>query len=245
MPANPESYFDFVKIRKSSIHNLLLNRKFNHPHRLNQISMTGSFSLIIDGRGFTAFPPVVGSTTTLTEYDLDLAPVPSFTRYFENKCPISHYLSAELSSPRKIALLHQPRYPWRFIQNDRYEYEPTVVGTYKTTSFIYDGTNWNQTSTTTSDHAFDFYVSIDGGGYLYSGGKVADSDAVKARILLTHNLPEIDTPLEILRLPWQNTWASETAIFSNAFNAFIADGNAANGGGYSGSCSVSLNFVNQ
>jgi hypothetical protein len=87
------------------------------------------------------------------------------------------------------------------------------------------------------------------GGLPPSMGRGTDTTVEKVTIEIFEGTSGTATDLlpsfyaKVLRLPWTATWASETAIFSGIFSSFITASNTADGGGHSGSCSLSVDFT--
>lgn len=245
MPESPESFFDFAKEKKNEVSNFfLLTAKFNHPHRLVEVNFSGSINLTIDSRLFAGVPPQNGSSAYVQTITENYSLAPKWTRYFEDKCPIQHTVGPEIDK-KQFGLFHQPKYPWRFITDRSPISDPKKIGSISTSYFTYNNNSWQLTQTDEQDIFYEFGLNIDSGGDPVSGGKAPDSQENMARIdlpILNFIMP---TDLFIYRPPWDDTWDPEAAAYSTAFNDYVDAGNAANGGGYSGSCSVSLNFVSQ
>lgn len=218
--------------------------------------MSGTISYTIDERSFTAnASPSNGATASHFVFSIDLSSSTPWSRYFVENAPFLHSLPFTLSDERKIGILHNPQIPWRFFTQPVIAFlgNVDVVGTVVRTVYTYDSetSSWNVTTTDpAADITFDFFASITGGGDPISGGKSGDVDDNKATIALitefqggySGSLPVFND--EFLRLPWEEEWDPETTYFSDFFTTMLDDRNTDDGGGHSGSCSVSLNFTN-
>lgn len=244
-------YYEGHKDKKSLAYSFCSNASFNHPHRLNGVSLSGTITYTRDERDFAInASPSNGDTAFKDSLNIDLSAASAWTRYFEENCPFSHVLDL---ATREFALLHSPRYPWRFVTRINLEPDFVVVGTITRENYTYNDTTSSWDSTTpepAEDVLCDYDFSVTDGGDPLSGGFDLTS---AAEIILSVNFNSIGSYGSILlgwgwgvieRLPWTEVWDPETDIFSDSFDQWVDDLNTADGGGHSGSCSMSLNFSN-
>jgi hypothetical protein len=245
------TYYEGHKDKKSAISTFVRGARFNHPHRLKTVSLSGTIDYVRDERDFAInASPSNGDIAFRDTLDLDLSAASAWSRYFEEKCPFSHTLDLAV---REFALLHGPGFPWKFFQQINFDPDFVVIGTITRENYTYNDTtsSWDLTSTDLpEDVECNFSFSVTGGGDPVSGG----FDSVSAaEIELTVDFDYIGSYGSLLlgwgwglieRLPWTEVWDPETDIFSDSFDLWVDDLNTATGGGHSGSCSMTLNFSN-
>jgi len=241
---------DSVKDRKLNIWAEFSLYEWNHPSFLQGIAVSGLLSYTIDERSFTS----PGLSASKYEYDLDFSDADDYSRVYESNVPWTVFPPPRgILNDGEFLMSHQPSFPWGVIFYDE-DNQDTKIGTCTKTDYSRDeGTDpWTEDGSTTTDIDFHFDVSPFGGGEPDSGGKGDGSDDEKVDVSFfpdfsgSHNskLPNFELSLgEVLRLPWAASWASETAAFSAIFSDHLSDGNTSDGGGHSGTCSLSLDFT--
>lgn len=249
-------YYLNHKNKKSSIYALLSTSRYNHPHRLERVSLSGTITYTRDERDFAVnASPANGTIAFRDSLSFDLSSTTPWSRYFEERCPFTHTLDLAV---REFALLHNPSRPWEFSTQANIDPDFVVVGTITRETYEYNDTtsSWDLTIPDPPEPpenvSCDFDFTITKGGDPLSGGFDMTS---AAEIYLAVNFDSIGnfgSPLIgwvsewgiIERLPWTEVWEPETDIFSDSFEQWIDDLNTADGAGHSGSCSMSLNFTN-
>lgn len=238
-----------IKNRKRSINDFLANRVYNHPNRLSDIGLSGSMSLIKDGRDYTVPPYDPGFTAEVKEYAIDFTLATHYTRFLYEKEPTPDF-PADAPDPATFTLGHKPN-QWFMLSNAFYP-DHEIAGTKTITEYSRSSLTdpWIAGTVTNSDILLSFGISIDGGGDPVSKGKGTGGDDNKAVIYfqpminIYAEIPDFGAySEEIKRLPWDTSWASETALFSTIFSDYVNAGNTLYGGGFSGSCSLSLDFT--
>lgn len=240
------AYYQSLKIRRSDQATTMAAYQWNHPHRLEAIALSGTLSYTRDGRDFTS----PGTSATRYLFALDFADANTYTRVWKANTPWDGIPSLD---PGQVIISHQPSFPWAMIFIDAAT-DPAVIGTCTEYEYSRPTTSdpWTLDDTTTTDISLALGLFAFGGGEPDSGGQGDGSDDEKVEIQANLNftgannnlLPNLDTTSpHILRLPWEDSWASETTLFSDAFSDFITAENAADGGGHSGTCSLSLDFT--
>jgi len=260
MSAIPSQYlnnFESVKAKKRAFVDDYVN---NHPHRLSSIRLTGSYNIQFDEREI--------ATTQLTAYktneDVDYTPLSAWTRVYGEKLPVIGDIgqigvAGGAGSPgeNEFYVAQDLNYFWRFYLVAGSRPDPVKVGEFKTTLYerevlTYDPitySEWEEISADTQDieengyptiiTAAPFYNST--GGHPVSGGRGADNDensAFLAYVISGSNVPSSG----IYRLPWQDPWADESAMFTQAMADYLEAENAYSGGGWTGSTTVTLEF---
>lgn len=227
---------------------------FNHPHRLSEVAMSGALTYVIDER---LFVPEPATSAKVYEFDLGFAVVPAWSRLFYPKFPFDIEAPQNALAAGQFVLAHLPWRMWNFATVRGPGHLAVKVGTSTVSEYSRPSENdpWTLDTTATYDIEFFFDPTFSFGGDPDSDGRGDDSADEKAEIRIENSgfggptssrLPsfsELDTPYEIRRFPWMDAWASETDYFAWTFNDFLADRNAQDGGGHSGSCTMSLDFT--
>lgn len=251
MPTLAEYYEEFKEKKISAV---VASRAWsNFPHRLGTVQLSGSINYIIDERGFTSYSnPSDGSIAFKYEATLDMSLVSPWNRVFLTKIP-SLISEPESLGLRDFSLSHTPQYPWRAYYGwdfDTYDYDYKNVGNIVVTEYTYSTTSnsWSVTNTSSSTVECDLFLYMDEGGDSLSGG----NDGVSA-CNISANFSYIGDDAGWLnglgnadfgRLPWDGTWAPESTAFSDSFAERLSLFNSLDGGGYSGTCSMSMVFTN-
>ena len=236
---------DLVKSKKAAIFDFLqgdTTTYLNHPHRLASVSMSGTRTKVEDTRLFSSAGSAYVAYVT-TEY-VDGSLLTPWTRMFDGKTPVhSATLSDALPTPGdgEIYLMHRTGRPWYIYQVGVTSPANTLIGT--RTTDTYTRSNLSDPFAFSSTYSEDITgsisaLTISGGGNTVSGGRDTDPSS-KSQIYTT----AMGVTSSIYRFPWNDPWDSETDVFSDDLAAWIAAGNTAYGAGYSGSCSLSLDFT--
>ena len=239
------------KDKKENLINWAGQSRYNHPHRLTGISVSGSFDYTIDERDFTS----PGTSADLYVYDIDFSLANSAERIFIDKFPWRGSTPPVEPDADEVVLAHQPlEGMWEIIPSyGANGIRPTreVVGTLTVTPYTRPTTGdpWVAGTPVETDMEFSFGMFISGGGEPASGGRGDDSSDEETQITFSDswigtgasNLPDFGVVLG--RLPWDDPWSSETAEFSTILSDFISAANTADGGGHSGSTTLSLDFT--
>lgn len=226
----------------------------NHPHRLSSIQLSGSVNYEWDARNSTQD---FGYKETL---NVNLSSLPSWTRVYEEELPV---IEAGIHTDVGVfGLTHSDKYFWRFEFALGTPYDEVVVGQHTITNYYkpvisYDPFiegPWEETSSETTDITASWNPVI---GFNYRGGdpvsggrgadNVANSAGIEAAVYLNGNfnfggfgfVPEGIA----YRLPWQDSWASESASYSESMADFLEERNEFSGGGWTGSTSMRLVFT--
>jgi hypothetical protein len=248
----PTAHLTLVKNKKASMASFLETRFYNHPHRLPSVALSGALTYTVDERSFTAHSsPVNGEVAYVFVFNLTFTGTAAYTRIFESRYP---WISVPSGTPAQGEFLISHRhgtYFWRFEIDSGPTLDPEVIGTVTRSKYVYSSGAWGLDSVDApQDITLQFTFSISGGGDPTSGGRDDDSDDERATILVTPDLsgtysdklPEFGST-NVYRFPWDDPWASETTAFSDIFATHLITKNAADGGGHSGTCSMSLDFT--
>jgi hypothetical protein len=254
MPSTATDWITAIKAKKTAIDSFLGGARYNHPQRIASITLSGTIDYEIDERDFTVNEsPAGGATASVYVFALDYTAVTPYIRKFQEQDP--WYVLPVALVAGEFTLSHRPRAAMWEIRSDIFDYDEDqdVVGTVTRTRYVYnDGTSsWDlDTTDAAEDITLTFAFSISGGGDPTSGGRDDDSTDENATIAVfashsgTYGIKLADFNWgDILRFPWVDTWAPETAEFATGFSNFITDSNAADGAGHSGSCSLSVDFI--
>jgi hypothetical protein len=248
-------YYDVIKAKKLS--SFIASRAYsNFPHRLGIIGLSGSVSYTVDQRDFSIYSsPANGSVAFKFVASLNMALVSPWNRVFLTKVPslIPIYSSTSPDSildVREFGFLHSPQYMWEALFSVNYDADYKNVGSVVVTEYTYStsSNSWGVTNTFSSSVECDLSVFIADGGHPISGGNDGTSACIVSSICnfigdYSGYLNGIGTA-DFERLPWDGTWASESTAFSDGFSQILSDGNAADGGGHSGTCGMSMVFTN-
>lgn len=238
-----EEYLIKIKEKKYDLHDFLQNCHWNHPHRLAEISLSGSLTMIEDRRYFTG----AGTSASVITETITGSLFPVLTRKFYENEPFYTSGPPPGGGKGEFTISHKYLYAWRMFTGGGILNDLAVVGT---------RTSQGYTRTTTSDpwvagssSSFDLMGSFGAGpvsgtgGDIISGGRGPDIDTSKATLGFSLSGDSSAGPFGYFyRFPWDYTWASEVDIFTDFLDDWIANGNATYGGGFSGSCSLSLDF---
>ena len=241
------SQIEMLKNRKSVVGQVYLNFHSNHPHRIATVSTSGALTYTIDERSFAPSP-----TLSASKYDfsLDFSLGDSWTRVYQSKFPWYSATPVALNQG-EFCPSHVIKKPWKFdCDFGAYPNYATIgdcTRTNYTRALITDPWTAGTPVTTDVDFKFGFLLTL--GGDPTSGGRGTGSDPEKALFQFsdswsgsyTNKLPNLYA--DVYRLPWVDPWASESTVFSTAFSAFLTAQNTADGGGHSGTCSLSLDFT--
>lgn len=245
------TWWTALKTKKELAQIYLAGARFNHPHRLGTLALSGTLSYEIDERLFTAnATPANGQTCFTYTVAADFADATPWTRYFEPKCPFVHLLGALLGT-REFALLHRPGWPWAIQHQYNGTTTPDIIGSVVRRLYTYStgSASWSLTTTDPAeDLLFDHYYYIEGGGHPASGGNdgtsPTDIDLIPAWSGTYGYLLNDYTWDALTRFPWDATWSTETTAFSDGFTDFLAARNTADGAGHSGTSGLTLTFTN-
>ena len=254
IPSIYANNFASVKAAKKTFVDEYVN---NHPHRLSSIRLTGTYTYEFDGR------EVAG--TALTAYklnaDVDYATLPAWTRVF-GELPVIDTIGqtevaggAEGLNEYEFYVAQDLFYFWRFYLVVSDIPEAVKVGELQTTFYERDSTEdeWVEISVETEDIEESGYPTVlatspffnGPGGHPVSGGKGSNNDENSAHlfyIFTGSSGPPFSLASGIYRLPWQDPWADESSVYTDAMTDWIAENNVFDGGGWTGSASVTLEF---
>lgn len=226
---------EVIKSKKAELEDFLEQQAFyNHPHRLSEISMTGTDTRIIDTR------PVVTGLTAQERTDVIYgADVPVITRKIIEKIP---HIGSDPAPPQakgEFAMMINPMGPWEARCQNGLDNDDAVIG--QTTIVPYTrattSSPWVAGTPNTFDITGNLVIDILDGGEPPSQGRGADIDASRCKIVVDFQILSIVD--FIYRFPWDDPWASETALFTDSLNDWITAG----GTGYSGSTDLTLVFT--
>jgi hypothetical protein len=239
------AFWSLIKNKKSTLATSYRGYSYNHPQRLSQLGLSGTLSYTRDERDFTG---ILGVATRYV-FDLDYSLATPWNRVLVEKQPWGA-LPVTLADG-EFTMGHKPLYMWEV--NAAYGGDPAevVIGTCTATPYsratISDP--WTAGTDVVTDVNYKIIFLMYDGGLPPSMGRGTDTTLEKVTIEMFEGTSGTATDLlpsfyaKVLRLPWTATWASETAIFSGIFSAFITASNTADGGGHSGSCSLSVDFT--
>jgi len=253
LPSIYANNFASVKAAKKSFVDDYVN---NHPHRLSSIRLAVPYNTQFHGR------EVAG--TALTAYklneDVDYATLSAWTRVF-GELPVIDTIGqtgvaggAEGLNEYEFYVAQDLYYFWRFYLVVSDFPEPVKVGELMTTFYERDSveSEWVETSIETEDIFENGYPAVittspffNGlGGHPVSGGKGADNDENSAYLffIFSGSGSPFSLASGIYRLPWQDPWADESSVYTDAMTDWIAENNDFDGGGWTGSAAVTLEF---
>jgi hypothetical protein len=213
----------------------------DYPHTLSSIRLTG----IEIGEEDKRLQPGTAELlfTTKFNYEVDYSLLPPWNRVFHDKFPI--IIEDNITNDYEFRLIHNPNSFWRCHQIIEPIYDTVKIGSETFTEYtrptIED--EWVGGGTFPFSDLYgswfpDFRLS---GGHPSSGGRDGDNDENSIAIDIFYPGAVINQP--IYRLPWEDTWENESALFSDAFAEYIALKNTIDGGGWSGSTTATLEFT--
>ena len=232
-----KEYLAKIKEKKHDLHDFLQSY-WNHPHRLAEISLSGTLTQIEDGRLKTG----AGTSTFMDTLVFTGSLFPVITRKFYENQPFKTSGSGPQPTKGEITISQNCIYPWRMISNAGHPNDDVTVGTFTREGFTRTTTSdpWVSGGSSTYDLTGNFICLPNNGGDVVSGGRGADIESSKAEI--NFNISVIGIYETVKRFPWVDPWASDTDVFTDWLDDWIANGNATYGGGFSGSSSMSLDF---
>jgi hypothetical protein len=245
--------FEAVKAAKESY---IYKHVGNHPHRVQVIRLTGSINYVYDGRGIAKF------STSRKELNVDLANLPEYTRKFVEKIPARYSPNLNVYEFSALSLLREP-WGFRASAKDRAGQldlpEKFKVGECKETNYTRDSEedNWEILSSGAEDvYCYWSPRVFSVGGHPNSGGRGDDTDENSVSFYLNGEFTgDPDGPIGdvlsfnpfrvnylVYRLPWVDPWENESELYSELFDDWIAEQNADDGGGWTGSTTMTLEF---
>lgn len=255
------AYYQTIKAKKRDRWERRAYGWHNYPHSLAEIATSGSLSYTRDETHFTN----ASTSTTASRYvcSLDFSLANPFTRVFEDQWPWKPSSANPYPLPSgdpgngEFLMVHRPIFPWRLEAPISDPLPSAVIGDCTREFYTRPTTSdpWALDNTTTTDVTFGFYLLMGAGGDHYTGGRGAGGYDEKVIIQFDDdfgaNNPGVFPPIlpdfsttdpDIRRLPWEDPWSSETAIFADIFSNHLVTRNAIDGGGHTGTCSLSLDF---
>lgn len=237
-----------IKTRHDVATSFLANARFNHPNRLAGVSFSGLLSYVIDERSFTS----PGTSASKYDFSLDYNASNIYTRIFEEYFPWAGDTPPAGTPAQGDFLMFQRQGAgmWSIDTLFGTDTSAVVIGTVDTKVYSRPTTSdpFTENSSTTTNISHRFSLFISGGGDPVSGNFSTLEAAKTTTTCLsfhsgTHSglIPELEGL--IFRFPHEDLWSSETTLFSDAFTAHLALKNTADGGGHSGTCSISLNYT--
>ena len=237
IPSIYANNFESIKAAKKLFVDDYVN---DHPHRLSSMQLTG-IEIIEEDRRLQPRTADALSTEKYN-YELDYSLLPAWTRVLHDKFPI--IIADDIANDYEFRLIHNPNSFWRCYQIIEPIYDTVKIGSSTVTEYtrptIED--EWVEGGTYPFEdyYAYWFPSFEESGGYPSSGGRDEDNDENSIAIVMIGGAM-INQP--IYRLPWQDPWENESALFSDALEEYIADQNLTYGGGWTGSTTVTLEFA--
>lgn len=234
-----EEYLAIIKQKKHDLHDFL-QEYWNHPHRLAEISLSGSLTMIQDERFYSTGPSALVDT-----YDYTGSLFSVITRKFYDNEPFKDLSIPPEPAQGEITISQNCLYGLSMFLNYGLSNDDVTVGTFTRESYTRSSISdpWVLAGTESYDITGNFVCYPYGGGDVVSGGRGSDVDTSKATIDFGISTSEnLFISTTIGRFPWTDPWPSEVDIFTDFLDDWIANGNATYGGGFSGSCSLSLDF---
>lgn len=247
-------YYSKLKSKKSNIDGFLRNVNFNHPDRLASVAIGGELSYTIDERDFTS----PGTRAYVYVFSLDYDLFTPYTRRFEPNAPWAIHPMPSGALAESEFSLYQRISSGTWKANPIYgpTKELEVIGTVSRTAYTRFTTSdpWVMGANLTEDLEAGFRFFIGGGGDPTSGGFNPDPVA-RASFAFRHivvGTGEISAdpfiPFDIFtitvyRFPWGDFWENQAAIFVTKFADHLTAENTADGGGHSGTVSLTLTFT--
>lgn len=242
IPSFYANNFESVKDAKKSFIDDYLNE---YPHRLSSMRLTGTESIEEDRRLQPRFAEALG--VEKYNYEIDFSLLPVYTRAFHQKLPVIEPYNPT-TNIRQFSMLHNPNSFWRCIYytntNEVFDLPPIKLGSSTVTEYTRETIEdpWVEGGTYPfEDYYTNWFPYIQpSGGYPWSGGRDEDNDENSISIILYGGAL---TNRPIYRLPWEDPWENESAVFSDALAEYIADQNLTYGGGWTGSTTATLEFT--
>lgn len=247
------NFWEILKTKKSVVADVVWqNLLGNHPNRLASISMAGTTSFDRDGR-----VSETGLTTTRRLIEVDYSLFPTWSRIIRPKTPL--LVNQTTFGTGEFGFFSRAGSVWKFDFTAAIRGATpasVVVGT--DTTYYYsravDTDPWTEDSSVPSDISMQWSPVLAAnalnhfGGDPVSGGKGPDNEDNSISI---SNLPyDVLVPyfnnLVIYRLPWDQAWANESDLLSDAFDDYLAAEIAANpstAADYSGTCTAEVVFT--
>jgi hypothetical protein len=236
IPSIYANNFESIKAAKKLFVDDYVN---DHPHRLSSIQLTG-IEIVEEDRRLQPRTADALSTEKFN-YELDYSLLPAWTRVLHDKFPI--IIADDITNDYEFRLTHNPNSFWRCNQIIEPIYDTVKIGTETVTEYtrptIEDEWVEGGTYPFQDIYAYWFPSFEESGGYPSSGGRDEDNDENSIAIVIFGGAM-INQP--IYRLPWEDPWENESALFSDALEEYIADQNLTYGGGWTGSTTVTLEF---
>jgi hypothetical protein len=248
MSAIPSQYpnnFNSVKANKQIFVAGYVN---NHPHRLPFLRLTGLLNYEHDERDTET-----GLSAVKIAVDLDFGALPEWTRVFNEKIPViksGPNLRVAPTDQGEFNVTQSLPYFWRFNFALGDSHDLVTIGEETVTNYERDTDTdpWVLVDETVTDIEAGWFPSLSSvGGDPVSGGRGADNDENSVGISIQgfyadgfsfYDFFQIFETIVVYRLPWENPWTDESALFSDAF----ADWLAGQGEGWSGSTTMALEF---
>ena len=228
-------YIDYPAFKEKKF--FLIAGWSNHPNRLPSITLSGTLTHDDDRRDTE-----IGLTATRTVKEIDFTTFTPWVRVYRGKIPLLS-LPTDINGDSEFSIFAPSFAPWSATAKIGGTPDTTCgTSTFYEYSRATDEDPWVEDSSTPTDIVIAWTPSIDGGGHPVSGGKGADDEDNSIQISNWPNVFGNISSVAVYRLPWENPWASESALFSATFDDDIDDLNTADGGGHSGSCTFSVSF---
>lgn len=247
-------YIDNLKFKKQSAFTYITGLDFNYPHPLAEVVLSGTLSYTIDETQFTS--KATALTAYKYEFDInDVTTIPAWTRLFPDNTPLSS--RPDEDNEAEFHLYHRPDSMYTMFAT---YFNPTgtyIVGDCVRTRYTraVDTDPWvaDPPDAAVDIDGYLYFFVNSGGGSPNSGGKDAtvspafDGTPVSLDVSIdwggtySNLLPDFDLDA-VERLPWDRTW--DDVDTSSEFNTFVSDNNTADGGGHSGSSSLTVEFNN-
>ena len=231
-----DTFLPAWKAKKYAILDQRLFDAYNHPHRLGKIELRGKLDYTIDEREFTS----PGTSADVYVFDLDFSQAADYTRILEENYPWGGAPAPTAPVAGEFVFYHIPWAPWT-ASIERVDTSAVAIGTVTVREYSRATTSdpWDLDATTTTDIDYRFTAVPSGGSY-DGGGTVIFNSYFSG----THStlLPSLNK--SFAKDITDDSWQPESSYFATTFSDFLDTNNTADGGGHSGSISMTLHFTN-
>ena len=241
---NIQPLVDLIKSKKNVRRSIVDEYFANHPHRLELVTFSGSSDLTVDEKVFTG----AGLSASVHVLTVDYSLLDPWARVLNDAFPF--YGSFVLPNQGEFYLAHRRIRFWDMVDYYGSSWSSVVIGSVDVTAYTRPSTldPWVAGSTTTTDITAISQIAFDKGGDVDSGGYTADVLGEITTSITTSGagstyVSNLSISGLILRDPKNDTWAAESAIFSDNFTDLVSDLNAIYGGGCSGSTDFTVTFT--
>jgi len=212
----------------------------NHPNRFGYLRLSGSITHD-DDRRVTAGPADLAATRRV--FDVDFSLLPTWERVFFENLPVISEPSISAEGQFKAAgRLSTPLSVSQFTGSVP---ASVVIGTQ--TVYEYSrptGSDpWTLDTTTPTDYSLAWSPRVAGGSFVANTNITAFPSSGPTVPTSSSIIRDVIYNTTFTRAPLDEPWASESTFYSDIFDDELAALNTADGGGHTGSCTLTFHFT--